>query len=572
MSALRRALVALAVAGFALGLAAFALVTTSDREDVPGPSVALALTLGWAFIGAGLYAWWRRPENRIGALMAMVGFFWFLGALTSTDSAWAFTIGLALSSLWIAALVHMLVAFPTGRVSPGLERNVVRLVWFTATAAGPLSLLVFENHDCDECPDNLLLVWPNETAATVIEAMGLLVLVAVLGGLVVVLFRRWRSFGAVQRRALSPVLWTGTAVAVVALVIVLTNPVVSDDVTAVFDAVLTVLITAVPFAFLVGLMRSTLSRAGAVSELFARLGGVGARDALAEALGDDTLTLAYWLPDQGRYVDATGQTVVLEGAVTEIERDGAPIAAIVHDPALLEERELVRTAGAAAALALENERLAAELRARYDDLRAASARLVAAGDAARRKIERDLHDGAQQRLVSLSVTLNLARKHTEPGSRTAELLDSAVAELTAGLAELRELARGIHPAVLTERGLDPALQSLAARAPLPVNVSASVEGRYAPAVEAAVYFVVMEALTNVAKYASASAAEVTVAQVDGQVVIDVQDDGVGGADPAAGSGLAGLADRVAALGGRLVVESPPGGGTVVRAEVPARRS
>ena len=187
MSGLSRALVALAVAGFVLGLAAFALVTTSEREDVPGPSVVLALTLGWAFIGAGLYAWWRRPENRIGALMTMVGFFWFLGALTSADDAWAFTIGLALSSLWIAALVHMLVAFPTGRVAPGLERNVVRLVWFTATVAGPLSLLVFENEDCDDCPDNLLLVWANETAATVLEAIAVLILVVVLGGLVVVL-------------------------------------------------------------------------------------------------------------------------------------------------------------------------------------------------------------------------------------------------------------------------------------------------------------------------------------------------------------------------------------------------
>jgi signal transduction histidine kinase len=572
MSGLSRALVALAVAGFVVGLAAFALVTTSDREDVPGPSVMLALTLGWSFIGAGLYAWWRRPENRIGALMTMVGFFWFLGGLTSADGAWAFTIGLALSSLWIAALVHMLVAFPTGRVAPGLELNLVRLVWFMATVAGPLGLLAFENEDCPECPDNLLLVWANETAATVLEAISLLALAIVLGGLVVVLIRRWRSFGPVQRRALSPVIWTGTGVAVVALLIVVTNPLVSEDVTGVFDATLTVLITAVPFAFLLGLMRSTLGRAGAVSALFERLGGVSARDALAEALGDDTLTLAYWLPDQARYVDAKGRTVVLEGAVTEIERDGTPIAAILHDPALLEERELVRTAGAAAVLALENERLAAEVRARYDELRAASARLVAAGDAARRKIERDLHDGAQQRLVSLSVTLNLARKNVEPGSRVAELLDSAMTELTAGLAELRELARGIHPAVLTERGLDPALQSLAARAPLPVSVSAEVEGRFAPAVEAAVYFVVMEALTNVAKYASASSAEVTVEQVDGHVVIDVHDDGIGGADPAAGSGLAGLADRVAALGGRLVVESPPGGGTVVRAEVPARRS
>jgi signal transduction histidine kinase len=572
MSGLSRALAALAVAGFVLGLAALALVTTSDREDVPGPSVALALTLGWAFIGAGLYAWWRRPENRVGALMTMVGFCWFLGALTSAETAGPFTLGLALSSLWIAALVHMLVAYPTGRVDPGLERHVVRLVWIAAAVLGPLSLLVFEDFDCDDCPDNLLLVWSNETAATVLEVIGVLVLVVVLGCLVVVLIRRWRSFGPVQRRALSPVLWTGTAVAVVALLTVLAAPVASDAVIEVFDGVLGVLITAVPFAFLLGLMRSSLSRAGAVSALFERLGGVSARDALVEALGDDTLTLAYWLPDQERYVDAEGRTVVLEGAVTEIEREGAPIAAIVHDPALLEERELVRTAGAAAALALENERLAAEVRARYDDLRAASARLVAAGDAARRRIERDLHDGAQQRLVSLSVTLNLARKHAEPGSKTAELLDSAVTELSAGLAELRELARGIHPAVLTERGLDPALQSLAARAPLPVSVTASIEGRYAPAVEAAVYFVVMEALTNVAKYSSATAAEVTVEQVNGQVVIDVHDDGIGGADPSAGSGLAGLADRVAALGGRLVVESPPGGGTVVRAHVPARRS
>ena len=184
----------------------------------------LALTLGWAFIGAGLYAWWRRPENRVGALMTLVGFVWFLGALTSADAAWAFTLGLALSSLWIAALVHMLVAFPTGRVAPGLERNVVRLGWIAAAIVSPLSLLVFEDPDCDDCPDNVLLVWSNDTAATVLEAVGVLVLVVVLGALVVVLIRRWRSFGPVQRRALSPVLWTGTAVAVVALLIVLAQP------------------------------------------------------------------------------------------------------------------------------------------------------------------------------------------------------------------------------------------------------------------------------------------------------------------------------------------------------------
>ncbi len=281
------------------------------------------------------------------------------------------------------------------------------------------------------------------------------------------------------------------------------------------------------------------------------------------------------MPDRGRHVDADGRDVALPAngrAVTEIERDGEPVAAIVHDEALLEDPELVRTAGAAAALALQNERLAAELHARLSDLRAASARLVAAGDAARRRIERDLHDGAQQRLVSLSLTLSLARRTAPDGSRTAELLDEASTELGAGLAELRELARGIHPAVLTERGLDPALESLAARAPLPVSVSAAPHDRLPPAVDAAAYFVVMEALTNVAKYSGASAAEVTVRCDDGHVTVDVHDDGVGGADPNAGSGLAGLADRVIALGGRLVVESPPSGGTVVRAELPTRLS
>jgi len=579
MSGLRRALIALAVAGVALGLAALALVTASDREDQESVAwIVLALTLGWGFAGAGIFAWWRRPDNRVGPLMTLVGFMWFLGALSSADAAWAFTVGLVVGALWLGALVHMLVAFPTGRVEPGLERTVVTIGWSAAVALPLLAALVTaEPNGCEDCPRNLLLVWDSKTASDAVEAAGLVVAVVLLGGLGAVLIRRWRGFGKVQRRALAPVVWTGGAVALVGLVSLLPIAFGADEVSQVADALLIVLVTAVPFAFLVGLMRSSLSRAGAVNALFQRLGGAGARDALAEALGDDSLALAYWLPDPGRYVDAGGHAVALpaaaaDRAVTEIERDGAPVAAIVHDPALLEDRELVRTAGAAAALALENERLAAEVRARYDDLRAASARLVAAGDAARRRIERDLHDGAQQRLVSLSVTLNLARRHAEPGSRTAALLDSAVAELTAGLSELRELARGIHPPVLTERGLDPALEGLAARAPLPVTLSASLGERLPPAVEAAAYFVVMEALTNVAKYASATAAEVTVQRTDGHIVIDVTDDGVGGADPAGGSGLAGLADRVAALGGRLEIESPPGGGTVVRAQMPAQLS
>src|SRR5687768_9619982 len=360
MSGLRRALIALAVAGLALGLAALALATTSDRgDDDPVAWIVLALTLGWGFAGAGIFAWWRRPENRIGPLMTLVGFLWFLGALRSADTAWAYTLGLLVGALWLGALIHMLVAFPTGRVEPGVERGVVVLGWSGTIVLPFLAALVTERpNGCEDCPENLLLAKDSETASDLVEGFGLVLSVVLLAGLGMLLIRRWRSFGKVQRRALAPVVWTAGAIAVVGVLGLLPIAFGADEVTEVLDAVLVVVIAAVPFAFLVGLLRSSLSRAGAVSALFERLGGVSARDALAEALGDDTLTLAYWLPRQRRYVDADGQTVVLEGAVTEIERDGAPVAAIVHDPVLLEDRELVRTAGAAAALALENERLA----------------------------------------------------------------------------------------------------------------------------------------------------------------------------------------------------------------------
>ena len=224
----------------------------------------------------------------------------------------------------------------------------------------------------------------------------------------------------------------------------------------------------------------------------------------------------------------------------------------------------MRAAGAAAGPALRNERLDAELRARCEDLRGSQARLVAAGDEARRRIERDLHDGAQQRLVSLALMLRMAeRRHPDDPD-----LVRAGEELKQALQELRELARGIHPAVLTERGLEAAVAGLASRSHVPVTVTAELDGRLEPAVETAAYFVISEALTNVSKYADATSAEVSVRQANGNVVIDVRDDGKGGADPGAGSGLRGIADRVSALDGLLEVSSPPGEGTVVRAELP----
>ena len=224
--------------------------------------------------------------------------------------------------------------------------------------------------------------------------------------------------------------------------------------------------------------------------------------------------------------------------------------------------------GATIDLERENQRLQAELRAQTAELRGSRARLVAVGDAERRRLERDLHDGAQSRFAGVALQLRLAQRSAPPGSELAEMLETAIGELYAGIEELRELARGIHPAVLTQRGLEPALQSLASRAPLPVDVRARLEERLPEAIETAAYFAVSEALANVVKHARAGLVAVDVEVACGRLLIDVTDDGCGGASLDGGSGLSGLADRVGALDGRVSIDSPPGAGTHLRVEIP----
>ena len=226
--------------------------------------------------------------------------------------------------------------------------------------------------------------------------------------------------------------------------------------------------------------------------------------------------------------------------------------------------------GATVDLEQENLRLRAELRAQTQELRGSRARVVAVGDAERRRLERDLHDGAQSRFAGAALHLRLAQRKAPPDSELARMLETAIDELYTGIEELRELARGIHPAVLTERGLEPALQSLASRAPLPVDVSVSLADRLPVAVETAAYFAVSEALANVVKHAGAGLVAVDVRIACGRLLIDVTDDGCGGASADAGSGLRGLTDRVGALDGRVAIESPPGAGTRVQVEIPIR--
>jgi signal transduction histidine kinase len=581
---LRLALIGLGLVGLVAGAVVLAIAIESDHADeVQIGAVVFTPLIGWSFIGTGLYAWWRRPENRFGALMTAVGFVWFCSTLAASDVPTLFAIGGLTAALPYALLLHLLVAFPSGRLETRWEKILVGLAYFDCTVMQTLGVLWLNTSDpdvCAGCPANPLLISNDTTPSDV--AFGLQTLIAIFGltGVAVLLVRRWRSGSPAFRTAFTPVLIAGVATTFLLGISLLgdVTGVPDDDAEEVVDLLSTVAMAAVPFGFLVGLLHSRVSRATAVGDLVARLGDAdrreGLRDALADALGDPSLSLAYWVPEQSRYVDAAGQPVDVTDTgggltFTPVEHEGRPVAMIGHDSSLDTEPDFVAAVGAAASLALENERLNAELRARVEELRASRARIVKAADDERRRLERDLHDGAQQRLVSLALSLRVinSKLDSDPeGART--LLGETANELSEATAELRELARGLHPAVLSDRGLGPALEALADRAPVPVTLGEPPADRLPPAVESASYFVVAEALTNVARYAEATRAEVSVTRANGRIEVEVRDDGVGGADPHGGSGLRGLADRVAALDGRLEVISPEGEGTVVRAVIP----
>ncbi len=340
---------------------------------------------------------------------------------------------------------------------------------------------------------------------------------------------------------------------------------------------LVLLLLAIPALTLsVGTLEATAALISQVSRrgLWSPTGAaVPVREALAERLGDRSLAIAYWLPERQLFVDERGHPVTLPEsgsakAWTAVEHRGSRVAAIIHDAELQARPEFVEAAAAGAVLALDNERLKADLNARLQDLRASRRRIVEATVEARRRLERDLHDGAQQRLVSMSLDLQLLRGRLsdEP---ILPLLDSAIATLGEAQTELRELARGIHPPMLSDRGLAPALDALARRSAVPVELDLRLAKRLAKEVETAGYFVAAEALTNVAKYAEATHACLSVSDDGGVLMLEVSDDGVGGADPERGSGLRGLSDRVAALDGELIVDSPLGRGTRVTARIPS---
>jgi signal transduction histidine kinase len=552
----------------------------------PAEKAVISYSAAMIAITIGVVVWELRPESRTGILLSA----WPLaGLLTDArivfpGSSLAVTVGYACSWLGAPILGHLVLSYPTGRLRPGLDRVVVGIAYAYAAVYGLVAVLFYDprphvfgilildhrhalplTHIAGHDPTRLLHLLDLSVGPLGVVFLGLLarkLVRATPGGRRVVLPLAVASgFAAVQ--------------AIVQL-IVFGRPVNSWTHQGWFWIV-TIASLGIPMSLAAGMLWGRRARVG-VADLVVELehtppGSV--RDALARTLGDPTLELALWLPERESYVDAQGRPFALpapgpDRAVTVLGPADAPVAALVHDPVLLERRSLFVSAGAAARFALENERLQAELRAQLDELRASRARIVSAGDEERRRLERDLHDGAQQRLLSLGLALQLARAklNSEANGSAADLLLEADAELRAALDELRELARGIHPAVLTEQGLGPALRSLAGRSPVPVTIVEVPERRLPQPAEAATYFLVSEALANVAKHAAASRAQVAVVYTHGHVLVDVDDDGVGGADPSRGSGLRGLVDRVHALDGELELESGPGSGTRLHAEIP----
>ena len=512
-----------------------------------------------AYVGCGLIAWSRRPESRFGPLMVAAGFVPALSRLAEADAAVLHVIGESLLLLPPLVFIHVFLAYPSGRLVRRFDRIVV-ITGYSVYFGLDLVRLLCEVTGLD---GDIAL----RAQRAAIGVVGLAAVVALVS--------RRRASGRPVRLSLEFLIacFSLALVTLVAATIMLSvGAPGKHEVRWVAFALLGM----APVLLLAGHLRARLARS-AVGDLLVELrrdpGPAELEQALARALADPSLKLVYWLPEFGSYADPDGMAITLPApsaarSLTFIKRDGAHVAALIHDPSLEEEPELLDAVAAALSMSLENAHLHVELRARLEELRGSRARIVESTQDERQRLERNLHDGAQQRLVALSLDLGLLEEQLAGDRSAMEQIHNARREVAASLDELREIARGIHPAVVTGHGLAVALEQLAAHATVPVRLTVEVPGRLSEAIEVASYYVVAESLTNVSRYAQASKATVDVSRSKSFLLVEITDNGVGGADTEHGSGLRGLADRVEALGGRLRVWSPIGGGTRVQAEIP----
>ena len=546
--------------------------------------VVADLVPGAVLLIVGQVAWARRPDNRVGLLLVATAFAWYVGTYGASTDPRVGPVAHAFQGYFNAFLVWLVLAYPTGRLGSTAARIAVA-VWFIVLAARSAFRLVLwpVSTDYDMTVPAEVDRYVRDISLRDAGDGIFLAMIAALSLIVLwLIVRRLMSETDLGRRIAAPLL-AGGATVLIGLMIQVAARLSAGSFTErnvawdVGHGLTVVSITLLALGFAFGVVRSRLAR-GSVADLVVELGDGPERpilrDVLARALHDPSLEVAYPVPGSGRFVDASGRSIELptatvqNRAMTRLEGGGTTVAVLIHDPAVSDQPELVRSVAAATRMAIENERLAAEVRTQLEEVRASRARIVVAGDAERRRVERLLHDGAQQRLVTLALALQVARGQVDAtDDELASSLDRAGRELELALAELRELARGLHPSVLTEEGLAVAVEALADRTPVPVTVRVPPD-RFRPEVEATAYYVAAEALTNVVKYAKASAVTLNIEQRDDILEVEISDDGIGGADPVAGSGLRGLDDRVAAIGGRLAVTSEAGRGTTIRAEIP----
>jgi signal transduction histidine kinase len=575
----RSGVLPLVVAALALALGVVAERVALDGEVWTPWLVAVDASVGVASVLAGLAAWILRPESRTGPALVAIGGLWFLGAFAyGADADLVDFVGFPLQGWHDVLLIGLLLAVTPG----GLRERAARVIAIGALASHAVlalaRLLLRPPLDITSC-----LCVPNQitgvTDPGAYEAAVRVASVAEAGFAVAALALlavRWRRASAPARRTLAPLVGAGVATAVLVTYTrvatrVVTGPVEPSHTMLVLMAGLRI---SVALAIVASLVRGRRAR-GRVADVLLGLdrGLEGGSGAMRRALADPSLLLLRWSPERGCHVDGRGRECALPDdplASTPLVRDGVELGALVHDPALREEPELLDAVAAAARLALHNERLAGEVRAQLAEVQASRQRIVASGDAERRRLERDLHDGAQQQLVALAVRLRaLERRAGGSGDvALADELDALATELDGAMASIRELARGIRPPVLDEVGLGPALEALADRVPLPVSTDVRLDGRLPEVVESTAYFTAGEALANVLKHAAAEQVRLTAAAESGALVLTIADDGRGGAQPSHGGGLLGLADRLEALGGSLSVVSPEGGGTTVVARIP----
>jgi signal transduction histidine kinase len=503
---------------------------------------ALDFVVGLVLVGCGVVAWDRRPESWTGALLAATGFSWLLGTFAASGWPGFSDFGSVFVTLHRGPLSHALLAYPSGRVTRRIERTAIAGLYVLSAVA----------------------VAASTPAGTLVTAG---VLLGVAGD------RYLRSTGP-ERRARSVAAAAATAFSAVLAIAAAAG--LSGAGAGASNAVLwayeiVVLLTALALTLDLLLRRWTQATvAGLVVDLGSLEEEAPLCGRLAAALGDPSLEVGYRLAGRDVYVDDKGQTLNLPDAhssraVTIVRENDVPIAALVHDGAVLDDPELLDSVAAAMRIAVANARLQAEVGSQLVEIERSRRRIVEAGDRQRRRLERELHAGAERRLAEVSALLEQTGDEADADFTT--LLEETRAELGRAQDELNAFARGIHPRALTEGGLAAALPDLTRSAPLPVELKVAAT-RFPAHVEVAAYFVCSEALANIGKYAEASHAAIEIAPRNTTLMVSVEDDGRGGASLEAGSGLRGLVDRVEALGGRLKLESPPGHGTTLVADLP----